>query len=336
MKRTLIFAAPAAMLITACDEPVSPEPENVSGLVKLNLSLSAGETKSVGTDDENKVDNVQVYIFDDDGSIEAYRFVRYMNQTVLSSASTSLECTPGPKKIVAIVNAPEMPDVKSYDDMKSRTSRLADNGKRSLHMVGEVSENIEAEANVTIPVSRIAAKIRIASITNKMSVEYYRGQGFSVNDIYMLNVVGNTGYLEDQEPDVWFNRMKKEDTGGLIFMLQRNNSTAISVPYPQTVTLTQDQEHAYYVYPNSTETDTSDPEWSPRYTRLVLEARIGQDRYYYPVSIPDVERNTAYEVHLTVTRPGSSSPDVPVDVEAVSVTVNVVDWTDADDINETI
>jgi hypothetical protein len=68
----------------------------------------------------------------------------------------------------------------------------------------------------------------------------------------------------------------------------------------------------------------------------VLEARIGQDRYYYPVSIPDVERNTAYEVHLTVTRPGSSSPDVPVDVEAVSVTVNVVDWTDADDINETI
>ena len=153
----------------------------------------------------------------------------------------------------------------------------------------------------------------------------------------MLNVAGSTGYLEDKEPESWYNMMKGEDNGTLRFLLDRNNSTPITVNYSETVTFTQEQEHAYYVYPNSTETDSSDQEtWCPRYTRMVLEAKLGNDVYYYPVSIPNIERNTAYEVHLTVTRPGSSLPDVPVDVVAVSITVNVVDWNDGAEINETI
>jgi hypothetical protein len=67
-----------------------------------------------------------------------------------------------------------------------------------------------------------------------------------------------------------------------------------------------------------------------------VEAWLGNDRYYYPVSIPNIERNTAYEIHLTVTRPGSSSPDALIDLEAASVSINIVDWVDTEDINEKI
>ena len=337
MKRKLYLAAVAAVAFAACNEPVASEPENLQGLVKLDLSLSSGETKSVGTNDENRITNVQIYVFDDSGDIEAYKMEKYTNQTVVSSAKTFVDCVPGTKKIVAVANAPEMPDVKSYDELSGKTSYLSDNGTKNLQMIGEIDLDVTVATEITIPVSRIAAKITIASIKNDMALDYYKGMSFSITNIFMLNVVGSTGFLEDKEPETWYNMMQRADNGSLRFLLDRNSSTPINVNYSETVTFTQEQEHAYYVYPNSTETDSSDQEeWCPRYTRMVLEARLGSDVYYYPVSIPDIERNTAYEVHLTVTRPGSSLPDVPVNVVAVSITVNVVDWDDGAEINETI
>lgn len=336
MKRKLYFAAVAAMALVSCKDPVGIMPETSSGLVRLDLSLDSGETKSVGLDEENRIADVQVYVFNAEGVIEAYRLQEYKNETLLSTAKTSVECTPGTKTIVALVNTPKMPDVKSYDDLTSRTSNLADNSTVALQMTGKVSAEITSSSEISIPVSRIAAKVTIASITNKMALEYYQNMSFSITNIYMLNVAGDTGYMEDKDPVVWYNMSKRQDTGGLRYMLQRNNSVPLVVKYPETVSLTPQQEHPYYVYPNGTESDNSDAEWSPRYTRMVLEARLGSETYYYPVSIPNVERNTAYEVHLTVTRPGSASPDIPVDVQTASVTVNVVEWTDAADINETI
>lgn len=331
------MAAVAAVAFAACNEPVVSEHDTPKGLVKLGLSLSSGETKSAGTNDENKISDVQIFVFDDSGDIEAYKLEKYTNQAVVFSAKTFVDCTPGTKKIVAVVNAPEMSDVKSYDELSGKTSFLSENGTKKLQMIGEAELEVVAATEITIPVSRIAAKITIASIKNDMALDYYKGMSFSITNIFMLNVVGSTGYLEDKEPESWYNMMKREDNGTLRFLLDRNSSTPINVNYSETVTFTQDQEHAYYVYPNSTETDSSDQEkWCPRYTRMVLEARLGNDLYYYPVSIPNIERNTAYEVHLTVTRPGSSLPDVPVDVVAVSITVNVVDWNDGAKINETI
>jgi hypothetical protein len=337
MKRKLYLAAVAAVAFAACTEPVINYPETTEGCVKLGLSFSSSETKAVGTSDENRISNVQVFVFDDGGDIEAYKQEKYTNQTVLSSAKTFVDCTPGSKKIVVVANAPELSDVTSYDDLNGKTSFLADNGTRNFQMIGETDLEVVAATEITIPISRIAAKIKIASITNNMSLDYYKDMSFSITNIFMLNVVGTTGYLGDKTPESWYNMMQREDNGSLRYMLDRNNSTPITVNYSETVTFTQDQEHAYYVYPNSTETDSSDQEnWCPRYTRMVLEARLGSEIYYYPVSIPGIERNTAYEVHLTVTRPGSSLPDVPVDVVAVSITVNVVDWNDGAMVNETI
>lgn len=337
MKRKLCLAAVAAVAFAACNEPLVNEPENVSAPVKVSLSFCDGETKSVGTSDENKIANVQVFLFDDSGALEKYKIEKYTSQVALSSAETLLECLPGEKTIVAIVNAPDMSDVKSIEELNGKTSYLSENGVKNFHMVGQISKNITETVEISIPVTRIAAKIRIASIKNDMSLDYYKGLSFSITNMYMLNVAGSTGFMEDKEPERWYNMSKREDVGTLCYMLERNNSTPIPINNTETVEFTQEQEHAYYVYPNSTETDSADQvTWCPRYTRLVLEARLGNDVYYYPVSIPGIERNTAYEVHLTVTRPGSSGPDLPVDTHIVSVTVNVVDWTDGAVVNETI
>ena len=67
MKRKLYLAALAAVAFASCNEPVVSEPENPQGLVKLDLSLSSGETKSVGTNDENRISSVQIFVFDESG-----------------------------------------------------------------------------------------------------------------------------------------------------------------------------------------------------------------------------------------------------------------------------
>ena len=334
MKRKLYFAACAAVALAACNEPLLTESEKASELVDINFSLYGGETKVTGTNDENYIYNFQIFVFDSKNVIEAYNHKKFVNQIPLSTASTSVQCTPGTKTIVAIVNALEMPDVKSLDDLNSRTSYLSDNDVRKFHMSGLVSKEITAACDISIPVSRLAARIKIASVTNKMSVDYYKEMSFAISDMYLINVVGSTGYLSEKEPELWYNMMKSGNNGSLCFMLERNNSTSVMVKNEDTVNM--ESEHAYYTYPNSTETDSTDETWCARYTRFVLEARLGNELYYYPVSIPNIERNTAYEIHLTVTRPGSSSPDIPVDVETASITVNVVDWIDGEDIHETI
>ncbi len=333
MKRKLYLAAFAAVAFASCNEIIVNEPEKMSGLVTLDLSVPVGETKSEGTEDERRVNNLQVYLFDSEGTLEAYNNVK-------NTTDASVQCTPGTKTVVAIVNAPEMKDISTYDDLKGRTSMLKDNYTYNFVMVGELPVEVTGPADVTIPVSRIAAKIILGSIKNEMALEYLKDQGLTIVDMFLINVAGSTGYMEDKTPELWYNEMKHgSSTNGscadVLNFIKRLSSDQNAIKWGETFSA----EQAFYAYPNSTETDSTAPEWCPRYTRLVVVARIGSDaasRYYYPISIPDIDRNTAYKIDLTITRPGSDSPDHPVDLEAASVEVNVVDWIDADDIEETI
>ena len=90
---------------------------------------------------------------------------------------------------------------------------------------------------------------------------------------------------------------------------------------------------AFYVYPNRTETDSQSNTFGPRYTRLVIETTLGGKTYYYPVSIKGIERNKTYNItDLTITRPGSLSPDVPVTAYECTFGITVVEeWQEGAD-----
>lgn len=327
MNRKLYFAAIAAVALSACAEKVVDEPVKESELIRLNLSVPLVETRSTGTEDERKINNLQVYLFDSEGVLEAYNSV--------SGAQASLECTPGSKQFLALVNAPEIKDIQKYDDMKQKVSNLADNQRNSLVMVGEKTSNITESADISIPVSRIAAKITLGSVTNKMALEYLKEKNFSVSEIFMINMAGTTGYLEDKPVEFWYNPAKvggSDKDHKVLRLANHVDFKSTNIEYGNTY----QSGFSFYAYPNDTETDNSDTVWSPRYTRLVLKAYLGNTLYYYPVSIPDIQRNTAYVVNVTITRPGSTSPDIPVDLEAASVSITVADWTDGSEINEKI
>ena len=324
MKRKLCLAVIAVVASAACNETIVNEPEVNTGLVKLDLSLPFGETRSQGTDDERKVNGFQVYVFDSEGILEAYDNVQ--------ASTVSIECTPGSKQIVAFVNAPEVKDVRTYEQLTSLSSDFADNGKDNFVMTGEITADVTESAQITIPVSRIASKIILGTVTNNLALEHLKSKRFYVSEMFVINVAGTTGYMYDKPIELWYNKMKMDEDSQVEDLVLKKSQDSFVIPLGETHTA----DYSFYAYPNATETDKSEAEWSPRYTRLVLKAYISNDLYYYPVSIPNLERNTAYLVNVTITRPGSDSPDSPVDLDTASVSVEVMDWADAEEINEKI
>ena len=127
-------------------------------------------------------------------------------------------------------------------------------------------------------------------------------------------------YITTGSVTEWYNKTKYDssDDNSLLFDGMGDMLVTSSASY--------DKKNTFYCYPNPESNDNFSSTWSPRHTRLVVEALLGDTRYYYPVTLPEIESNKIYDVNLKITRPGSSLPDIEVDKFAVGFTVQVKDW----------
>ena len=328
MKRKLFIAAVAAMALAACEEKINEQTVSADEMVELKISIPSAATKVSEKNEPgspNAVNTLQVFLFDESGNLEA--------SDMQQAKSVVLACVPGTKKVVALVNAPELTDVTSYSQLTSTTSKLTDNTIDSMVMEGEVDLEIDATMSVTIPVSRLAAKVVIKQIANNFELLTHQNMDFCVTAIYLVNVAGEKSYLSSAVPTLWYNKMKidREDETIPHFTYDYFQ-TPNKIPYQGTFTT----DKYFYCYPNPTEEDCYDTVWSERYTRMVVEATLAGEVVYYPISLPEVKQNTLYEVSLKITRPGSESPDVPVSGHAVEFKIDVQDWITGDVIEEVI
>ena len=322
MMKKIYFAAFLSMsAVAACDVAEESDLSVDEEKVCLGVSLPSDVTKVTGTSSEGAVNDLQVFVFDDSGNLESYGHS--------ASSALTLECYPGTKDIVALVNAPSLSGLSKYSELIQKTSVLSDNAVSSLVMEGKTNVKVSSSTTVTVPVSRLAAKVTLTKIVNAMELEYHRKMTFALTSVYMINVAGDKKYLTDSAPSQWYNKMKYE-AGSPSFLWQTLNGKVLGYNG------SYDEESYFYCYPNHTADDYNDGAWQPRHTRLVVEATLGGTTYYYPVTLPEVDQNTAYEISLTVTRPGSDSPDKPVDSHSAEFTVKVVDWIDGADIDEVI
>ena len=328
MKRKLFIAALAAVALAACEEKINEQTVSADEKVELKISIPSAATKVSEKNEPgtpNAVNTLQVFLFDESGNLEA--------SDMQDAQSIVLACVPGNKKVVALVNAPEISGVTSYSQLTSTTSKLSDNTIYSMVMEGETDLEIDATMSVTIPVSRLAAKVVIKQIVNNFELPTHQNMEFSVTAIYLVNVAGEKSYLSSSVPTLWYNKMMVDRENGsspdfTYDFFQNPNK----IPYPGTFTTVK----YFYCYPNPAEEDCFDSVWSERYTRIVVEATLGGETVYYPISLPEVKQNTVYEVTLKITRPGSDSPDVPVSGHAVEFKIEVQDWITGDVIEEVI
>jgi len=93
-------------------------------------------------------------------------------------------------------------------------------------------------------------------------------------------------------------------------------------------------KHYLYCYPNPVTKDTHGGKtFTPRRTRLVVEAELGSHLYYYPIDIVGtgdvLKQNTSFVISkLTITGPGVENPDDELKKGTSIVSINVELWKD--------
>ena len=325
-KKLMFAAAFAAMALTGCNKEnvETSHSEQNAEMIQLTVNVPVS-TKSVMESDESAITNLQIMVFDANGVLEGYR-----NTT---STSVTITCTSGQKTIAAFANAPDFGNVTKLADMYKMKSQLVSQSPTFLCMEGYVTKNLEASSTVNIALRRMVAKISIKSVMNLFELKQHQDMEFKITSIYLVNVPGECMFMADPDvyvPELWFNKKSNEKAYPHIYdEISGGEKIEYAMEYSQ--------EHYFYCYPNVVEDDIHGGEgWSPRKTRLVVEATLGGSTYYYPITLDRVEQNTYYSYKLDITRPGSSSPDIPVDDSAMTFNVVVEDWNTYPTVLETI
>jgi valyl-tRNA synthetase len=203
---------------------------------------------------------------------------------------------------------------------------FADNSVGSFVMTGLVNVTLTASGSVEVPVSRLVSKVTLSSVTRAFELAQHQDMEFEVTSAFLTNVPEKIGYFQALQSGQLINEGITEmdaiiaASGELLY-------DELSVPIAQGAS--EDIGNFLYCYPNMLD----DPE-KPAY--LVVGTRLGDGVYYYSVELPEMESNKCYNVSLTVTMPGTLTPNTPVEKGNAQFSVVVSDWEENIDVNETI
>ena len=303
MKKRLYFAAcVAALTIAGCKEHVEDEPLT-DDMVQLTVDVTSPETKITGTYDDMKVNEVQLFVFDKFGTLEATAFAE--------SRSVSVRCRNGEKHIVALVTAGELTNVKTLDELAHRKVDLADMSEGNEVMVGSKLDTLKTNRLISVNVERIAAKIVFSQVGVSFANPLYAGKEVTLKALYLVNAAGERCYMADDPATFWYNDggYQKDNCPSVIYDAI-DNEVVTSGMY------TRYKEHYFYCYPNGID----------KQTRLVLETEIDGSTFYYPINMGVIEPGHSYKCYLTIRNLGSYSPDVPVEEYTANSVVKVSPW----------
>lgn len=327
MKKTICFAAMSACIaFSACEEKdvEAVSVGNDGQKFTLNVNVQNPDVKSTVNSDGNSIGNLELLVFDANGELEDYSF---QNGTVWSG---ELSCTKGRKKVVALVNTPfRFNKVARFSDLSSMRADLLDNTMTTCVLEGMLEVDVTNSQTLEVAVKRQVSKIIVEEIKLAFALDHMKYKTVNANAIYLINVPGDRAFFSDAAPTKWYNQLKATET-----------TAEILYDDLRQIALTEDSpillDHSFYTYPNPYTTDSQEATWSERPTRLVLELKINSVKSYYPVTLPTLMPNHRYRVSLTITRPGSSSPDHPVDKYVIAPTIKVEPWTEGESRNEVI
>ena len=311
---SVVAAVFASAMLLSCENELQ-EASVIRDLEKIpvEVSVPAVRSKVSNLSEEDKVNDLQIFVFRPDGTLDAY--------SAGAGRELVLECTSGEREFVALVNAPYLASIQSRTQLNSLKSDLNHNSEQGLVMSGSAVKTIgSADDNVEVPVSRLVARVSVKKVTNAFTSPGYAGIPVTLKSIYLSNVAADAYYLNAGQPSSWHNKSgSKNDCRSLLCDDGLDIDIAKGSSYGT--------PHYFYCYANPTETDSSDDVWSPRRTRLVLETVIGNTTCYYPVTLPQIEANHTYDINeVKITRLGSDDPDEAVETGAVSVSIKVMDW----------
>ena len=331
MKIKIFSVAMLASALISCEKKESVIPESAKEKTSLEIMLVSEETKVSGTggNEEKGISDYQVLVYD----MSSRMLEAYVTPDP-AALIVNVQCTTGPKEVVVLANAPDVSGVVSFDAFLKTRSRLADNAVGSLVMEGHASPDLTAAGGtINVDIRRVVSKVVLDAVNVNFESDAYDKMDFVLQKVYLTNVAGDKSYLADTaDPSSWYNqivRTQSPEVDALVY----DEISGVNLKESKTYTA----KHHFYCYPNPYVDDTfASDHWSPRPTRLVLEAVLGGVHYYYPVSLPQLKQNTRYHVTLNIIRPGATSPEQDMDKYAATFKINIEEWKGPENVTETI
>ena len=315
MKKLYAILA-AGLAIAACSKEAGPEtasPGTEKTEVTFRIETPSTKAVSVDVNNETKVNAIQVFVFNTDGSIDAMSGKTEGN-------SVTLACGVGEKTIAAVVNGPEIASSTTYtlSRLERVTSSFSDNAIDSFVMYGSEVTTLSARATVSIHVKRLVCKVVIKEITRDFDAADYASldsTAMDITGIYLKKVAGQGSYASTATISTWYNNDEnKHYTGNdaILAMIADYDIEGVALKNGETYSTA----HSFYAYPN--------PEKS---TLLTVETTLDGKTLYYPLALPALESNKIYTLtKLTLSRPGGDYDDK----DTIIFKVEVEDWEEGD------
>lgn len=273
---------------------------NESEPVLLGVRLHLGLTKAV---EESVIDHADIYVFNSSGALES--------SMATGNSSFELGLSYGWKDIFVIANSPVNVGSCDLGSLKSAVSSLEDNCDGLLIMTGSTRVNVEKGASVDIILERLCAKIEVRKIINA------REDTLRIRKIYLSNLPGEVSMFSQEEvqPSIWLNTLGVSSDNPLYTSFsytEVSDSVILGLPL--------------YLYPNPVEENPYGGTWSPRHSRLVIQADAPDNgTEYYVFDLPVIERNKVYVFNsISIGRKGSKDPEIIT--SDCTGTLDVIEW----------
>ena len=203
---------------------------------------------------------------------------------------------PGKKRIVAISSTTgdlySRSGVSRYQDLSKESFSLLNDSPDNPFCYGEAYADEGSSRDIALYVKPLLSSIRVRSVSCYFIDRPYQDLQFHNDTLSLVNVVSETclAGAEGGRPVSWLNYGSRTENHPFI------TAAGVGVIGSERINCNV----VLYCYPN--------PSGSPP-TRLVLEGTVGEDRCYYPITIPVLKSGTRLVLDITIGRIGTADPD---------------------------
>ena len=227
------------------------------------------------------------------------------------------------RKLAVIGNHPETggtwSDIRSYTSLKDRTIRLAEEDPAAPILVGiaDLPEGNRRSCRVTL--RPMLARITLRSLACDFTGRSYAGERLQDVRAYLTYAVDVCHPFDPEAvPASWVNAGKLDGSGTEALSHPEAVFRDIAPSVGGRIYPSLD----FFCYPNPAD----GTQFGQPVTRLVIEGKLRGTTYYYPIDLPGLEADVQYRLDVTLTRAGTTDPDIPAAAGTIQLEGNVLDW----------
>ena len=226
----------------------------------------------------------------------------------------------GDKILAAVANADgaafDRNDIRSFRNFSAKTVCLE--SEEPDHPVMAATARLTAGSPAELTLRPLLCEIRIHSLCCDFHARPYAGASLENVRIYLTNVRDRCRMDGESLPS-WLNagRLDPDLTAALahpeMVFLTSAGPVGDETVFP---------DLRFYAYPNPAAEDAL----GTPLTRLVIEGTLLGETCYYPISITPLEGGQCHVFDITLTRFGTSDPDIPATRDQVRVDGAIAPW----------